>query len=876
MRIYLICIALFFNGLSLAQGPGSIIDSAIPVVNPLDPNGDGFVTSTGVAFTPGGVDETEFELPFLPIGQYQNEPGDDNQISTGCPIYDLVNDAANNSESSYYYFKDPDGIADNGDEQLFFRFRLARFSNGSTSYSILLDLDNKFGFSGTESDPNAVIGNPGFEKEVAAYTSPGSDGGVRVFNVDGVANATVINNFYTLDTHYQMAYALNQDPVCSPRVPTFVDMYVPFSTLGITSSTPFRMAVAVNEAIGSSLGGGASDIGGVNGNLIPNDDDQFIAAINNFTTIATGSGSNQAPIGTNATVARNENLSNGSAVHTVLASDFNGDVIKYSIVAGNVGTAFAINSGSGAITVINSAALNFETNPVFNLIVRASDGTLFDGVTITVNLINVNESPTSSSATVSLNENTLNGGPVHTLVASDPDAGAVLTYSIIGGGNTGTAFTINSSSGGITVNNSAALNYETTPSFTLTVRVSDGSLFNDASVTVNLVNVNEAPTASADATVSMNENTSTGTAVHALTGSDPEAGAVLTFSIVAGNTGTAFTINTSSGVITVNNSAALNFETTPSFALTVRLSDGSLFDDASVTVNLINVNEPPMVSDASVSLNENSINGAAVHSLVASDPDAGAMLSFSIIAGNGGTAFAINNSSGLISVNNSSSLNFETTPVFTVKVRLSDGALFTDAMVSINLQDVNEAPSASDALITLEANLPNGTIVHKVEAVDPDANDVLTFLFVGVNTNSGFSLNSVTGEIMINDSRQVSLSPAFEMGVRVNDRSDLAAIALIRIEFNSSQIEPLKGFSPDGDGINDFWLIKGIEAFPDNEVKVFNRWGNLVFETRNYDNNKISWSGESKGNSQVLESTYYYIITVRELKPLTGYLIVKK
>ena len=59
-----------------------------------------------------------------------------------------------------------------------------------------------------------------------------------------------------------------------------------------------------------------------------------------------------------------------------------------------------------------------------------------------------------------------------TVVASDPDAGDTLTYAITGG-NTGGAFTINPSTGEITVNNSAALDFETTPSFNLTVAVTD-------------------------------------------------------------------------------------------------------------------------------------------------------------------------------------------------------------------------------------------------------------------------------------------------------------------------------------------------------------------------------------------------------------------
>ena len=94
---------------------------------------------------------------------------------------------------------------------------------------------------------------------------------------------------------------------------------------------------------------------------------------------------------------------------------------------------------------------------------------------------------------------------VGTVAASDPDAGDTLTFAITAG-NTGNAFAIDSSSGQITVANATALDFEVTPSFTLTVQVQDaGGLTDTATVTINLTNVNETPTAN-DATFSLAEN----------------------------------------------------------------------------------------------------------------------------------------------------------------------------------------------------------------------------------------------------------------------------------------------------------------------------------------------------------------------------------
>ena len=212
--------------------------------------------------------------------------------------------------------------------------------------------------------------------------------------------------------------------------------------------------------------------------------------------------------------------------------------------------------------------------------------------------------------------------------------------------------------------NSAALDFETTPSFTLTVTASDGSLSDTAAITVNLNNLNDNAPAIADATVAIDENAANATAVtnvsDSFTGTDFDRdGTAITYSITAGNTGGAFSINAATGAITVANSTALDFETSPSFTLTVTASDGTLSDTAAITVNLNNLNDnAPAIADASVALDENSANGTAVvnvsDSFTGTDLDRdGDAITYSITGGNTGGAFAINAATGAITVANS-------------------------------------------------------------------------------------------------------------------------------------------------------------------------------------------------------------------------------
>ncbi|ARS40380.1 hypothetical protein CA265_12220 [Sphingobacteriaceae bacterium GW460-11-11-14-LB5] len=62
--------------------------------------------------------------------------------------------------------------------------------------------------------------------------------------------------------------------------------------------------------------------------------------------------------------------------------------------------------------------------------------------------------------------------------------------------------------------------------------------------------------------------------------------------------------------------------------------------------------------------------------------------------------------------------------------------------------------------------------------------------------------------------------------------------------------------TPNGDGHNDVWKVENIDAYPDNQVTIFDRAGRIVYTKRNYDN---SWAGTSNGNL-LAEATYYYVI----------------
>lgn len=84
------------------------------------------------------------------------------------------------------------------------------------------------------------------------------------------------------------------------------------------------------------------------------------------------------------------------------------------------------------------------------------------------------------------------------------------------------------------------------------------------------------------------------------------------------------------------------------------------------------------------------------------------------------------------------------------------------------------------------------------------------------------------------------------------------------------------GFSPNGDGVNDNFVIPGIEDFPGNELVVYNRWGSKVYSATGYNN---SWDGKSNNNMAFGEplaaGTYFYVLTLGNgTNGITGYVYI--
>jgi gliding motility-associated-like protein len=117
----------------------------------------------------------------------------------------------------------------------------------------------------------------------------------------------------------------------------------------------------------------------------------------------------------------------------------------------------------------------------------------------------------------------------------------------------------------------------------------------------------------------------------------------------------------------------------------------------------------------------------------------------------------------------------------------------------------------------------------------------------------------------------------FVWTVHNGDCGTTADTMLVRIKDCLTLVIP-DAFSPNGDGVNDTYVIHNLESYPDNSFQVFNRWGNKVLDRSPYNND---WDGTNQFGSvfgeQLPESTYYYVLDLNNGdQPYTGFIYLRR
>jgi hypothetical protein len=305
---------------------------------------------------------------------------------------------------------------------------------------------------------------------------------------------------------------------------------------------------------------------------------------------------NEAPLitssggGSEATATLKEN---GTIVLTVAGSDEEGDSLTYSISGGDDSDFLSIDPTTGELTFVNSPDFenpldsNGDNSFIVEITVTSEGGTATQTLVITLENSNDN-SPSLESASFTIPETlTLSSDAGTPVTGSDLD-GDLLSYSILEGDSLG-HFTISSTSAQITV--ASTLDFETTTSYLLVVQADDGSHLVTAPITILLTNANDNSPQVTGNSFSVLENRDQGTLVGVPIQATDLDGDELSFSILDGNIDDAFTVDSSSGQISV--AGGLDFETLNQYLLSVEVSDGELSDTTSVIIQISDLDDTP-------------------------------------------------------------------------------------------------------------------------------------------------------------------------------------------------------------------------------------------------------------------------------------------
>ncbi|GEM_PF-2744289 len=292
-----------------------------------------------------------------------------------------------------------------------------------------------------------------------------------------------------------------------------------------------------------------------------------------------------------------------------------------------------------------------------------------DNPTVTVNF---DENPSQDQVITTINASTSKGFLTYSVDSESPSTGATW---------------IDIRTGELMVDDISEFDFEKySPAvLEITVKVTSGDVNETATVTINLqdmpdeVNIN-------DQTVSIDENPTNGQVVTTVSATVDSG--TPRFSISSQTPARTFAIDPNTGQITVADFTAIDFETNPTLTMLVTATNGQGTDNARVDIDVNNVLETLTTQDETLTIDENPTNGQSLVTIMG-DTDLGSP-TFSIQNESVAGAFAINETTGELTVADPSKFDYESNTSLTANIGLTNANLQATSIVTVNLNDIFE------------------------------------------------------------------------------------------------------------------------------------------------------------------------------------------
>ena len=455
------------------------------------------------------------------------------------------------------------------------------------------------------------------------------------------------------------------------------------------------------------------------------------------------------------------------------------DALIYSL-GGTDAASFAFNTSTAQI--ITKDALNFESKSSYSVSVSVRDDedssgesstAIDDTIDVTISLTDLEEGPDiAGPAEVAHDEN--DSQEVARYTATDSQ-NRPITWSMDGDDKDDFSIT-----GGVlkfisTPNYEAAEDEDADNEYLVTVVATAGTEASELGVTVNVIDLNEAPAfSSSQTTRNVAEDEQLGRDVGApVEAEDPDRGDSLTYTL-GGTDVASFDIISSTGQIITD--VALDFETKRSYTVILSVSDGkdaegnattTPDDTIDVAISVTGEDEPPVLTGTTTTeYPENDTRPVATYT--ATDPES-QQITWGL-SGDDEDAFSI--SGGVLSFK--SSPNYEDRTLYLVKVEASDGTSTTTLDVTVYIEDVDETPEVTGDASPEFVEHEYGTVAT-YDADDPEGNSI-TWSLSGAGSDD---MNISGGALRFNDPPDHEAQDTYNVTVQAFDGNSTGTLAVV-------------------------------------------------------------------------------------------------
>ncbi|WP_119080661.1 Ig-like domain-containing protein [Chitinophaga alhagiae] len=489
-----------------------------------------------------------------------------------------------------------------------------------------------------------------------------------------------------------------------------------------------------------------------------------------------------------------------------------------------------------------------------------------DGITINSLLLNsaTIQDAAGNNAALALN----NAGNTSGVFVNTQRPTVTLTASSTGRVNTPVTVTLTFSEAvsslaatDITVTNGAASGLQTTDNITYTAEITpaaDGAVSvtlpanvaeniagngNDASNTVSFTYDATAPVINAGQSFTVDQYSPAGTEigqVAATAGTD----ALQNWAVATDGSGGALEL-TGTGMLRVKDVNLLGPLGGTTVTLGITVSDGlNTSAPVPVTVQVRLVNQAPTLDPVA---NVSRCADTETHTVQLTGASAAEPAQTYTI-----TAVASQNVFDLLTVNTANVLSYQ----------LKAGTAPGNVTVTLTIKDDGgTANGGTDTLrrsFTITVTSPPAISITSDKGASVSKGDVVRLTASGGST---YQWADAPGIISGQQSAVLEIRPQANTTYEVTGANAAGCTAAASISIavvNDFKVDATNILTPNGDGRNDRWVVRNLDSYPNNEVKIFDRSGRLVYQRRNYSN---EWDGTVNG-SPLAEGTYYYILTI--------------